>query len=257
MRGTQIAPVLACVGVFAAMLTIACPVDAGSVTIDTFRDAPASVYIFPLVDSGAWANTFSDTAVLGGERETVVTPVGPPTPPATSVKVVSSSGIDAGVAPDGVLQVGTQDGYSARVALMYDGPGSEGLGGVDFTGSGTNNRLRLSFAWIASVGELDATIVATDTEGNQVARSTSFPDEGSLHNRDVLFSDFVGDPGFSFESVDSLQVQLNLDAVPNADFAIEGISIIPEPTSWSLLAMATLSFAVYRRRRRNGMAGNP
>jgi hypothetical protein len=238
------------------MWMIVSPANAGSVTIDTFRDAPASVYIYPLVHSGSWSDTYSDASVMGGERETEVTPVGPPTPPANSVKVVSSSGIDDGVAPTGALQVGTQDGYSAQVRLMYDGPDAEGLGGVDFTQNGTNDRVLFSFAWIASVGHLDTTITLTDTGGRQVTQDKAFADDGTLHGETVPFSDFVGDAGFSFQSVDSMEVLLNVAAVPNTDFAIEGISIIPEPASWSLMAMAALSFAVYRRRRRNGMAGN-
>lgn len=242
--------------VFVAVLWVVWPALAGSVSIDTFRDAPASVYIYPLVNPGAWSSAQSDASILGGERQVRVTPVGG-TPPASSVKVVSAVGIDSGVVPDGALQIGTQGGYSAEVELIYDGVGSQGLGGFDFTQGGTNDRLTFSFAWIASVGSLDATMTITDTQGRQVSQNVVWPDNGSPHLRHALFSNFSGDAGTALDSVDKLEIVFNSLAVPNTDFALQSISIVPEPASWSLLAIGTLAFAVYRRRRRNHTTINP
>ena len=126
-----------------------------------------------------------------------------------------------------------------------------------FTQGGTNDRLAFSFAWIASVGSLDATLIVTDTDGNHVSQTTSFPDNGSMHERFAKFSDFSGDAGMSLESVDKLEIRLNTNAIPNTDFAVDSITIVPEPASWSLLAIATLAFAVYRRRRRSNTTINP
>jgi hypothetical protein len=238
-----------------AMLCGASPAGAEVLPVDSFSEANAALsenwYIYPLVDTAPWEQTDSDpVTILGGEREITVTPIYASPPPATSVAVAAAVGIDLGICPEGALQLATQQSNSALIELVYDGAGSAGLGGLDFTGGGTNDQFVLTFDWIAAVGSLGATVTVTDTEGRQTSRTEFFSDVAARTEYPVLFADFSGDAGASFESVDSLEIKLNSDQTPQVDFALHSIELVPEPASWTLLVVALTALGLLRWTRR-------
>jgi len=259
MNGIRSITLLASSAAVAALMLTVSFVRAETLVVDAFNEVDATNsdnwFIHPLVDAGAWAHSSSDpTGILGGEREIALAPFSLVPPSAASVAVSSAVGNDPGIAPDGALQVATQQAHSALVTLTYDGDGAAGLGGVDFTDGGTNDRFVFTFEWVAAVGSLDATIIVTDTAGRQVSRAESFPDVAGRTDYSVFFADFSGDAGTSLDSVDSLEIVLNTALTSQADFALESIEIVPEPASWALLAMGLAAFGLHRCGRRGRRA---
>jgi hypothetical protein len=254
MKGIRSASALAagCVG---AALFLAASARADTVLVDLFTEVDASLsdnwYLYPAVQQVPWEHTSSDpTKILGSEREILLTPIDLSPPLAVSVAASGAVGVDSGIAPEGALQVATQQAHSAVVTLRYDGEGSAGLGGVDFTDGGTNDRFVFTFDWIAAVGSLDATVTVTDTQARQASQAEIFSDVAGTTQYSVFFAGFSGDPGTSLESVDSLEIVLNAAQTPQVDFALKSIEIVPEPASWALLATALLTLGLCRCGRR-------
>jgi len=247
-------------GCVVAALCWAASANAETLLVDSFSEVDASLgdnwYLYPLVQQVPWEHPSSDpTEILGGEREILLTPFDSSPPPLLSIAASAAVGVDSGIAPEGALQVATQQAHSAMVTLTYDGEESAGLGGVDFTDGGTNNRFVFTFEWVAAVGSLDAKVTVTDTEGRQASQSDAFVDVAGTTEYTVFFADFSGDPGTSFENVDALEIVFNTALTPQIDFALESIKIVPEPASWALLATALSALGLYRcgRRGRGGI----
>jgi len=228
----------------------ASPLHADSITIDSFNH-PLDGTPFFVEGLAPWGNSdpfaHEDQNVLeviGGERDILVDVVGTASP-------ISAAGIIAG--PAGLLQLATFGGPGTRMIATYNGVNDVGLGGMDVTDSGANNKFVLRFNSI-DAGDADklGLKVTVGSTGNPPSSKSYLVDESTgWLDRYIPFSDFAAD----LTSVTSLEFAFNdlVAPVPNVDFELDLIEAVPEPSTLALLFALGAFVCVagaWRRRKR-------
>src|SRR5690606_1540164 len=138
--------------------------DAATVLIDDFTlpDPGDTVIVgVPLVQVAE-----TGLGILGGEREISVEIIGTPNPNSAIFMV----GRDSDHMED-AFQLATVGLSPAVATILYDGVGSAGLGGIDLTGGGSNNRFLLQFISndaLPTAG-LDIEVTVTSASGSSTA----------------------------------------------------------------------------------------
>lgn len=204
-----------------------------------------------------------DTSIIGGQRDVFVQQ--------TSGNVDGDSAVVVGINPllgqfdqntsvDGVL-------YSA---VQYDGDDLEAPDGfpgnaagllVDLTSSGANDEFLMRFtnAQVPVTNALSFFFEVTSPNGGYSFHLGSRPDLLTVNNIPqavdhlIPFASFTGNADFSM--VNSITVYFNDDGDLNgsvgADFAVDLIAAVPEPSGAVLLGMAAVGLAIPSWRRRN------
>ena len=235
-----------------SILAQAASVLAAPVVIDDFSapDTPAT-YVISLINSDPYV--LKQFAALGGERDLLVDVLGSP----TSVSAVGMVGA-------GEYQFGTSGPVASLATLQYDGidvldtasslVNAQGLS-VDVTSGNTNNGFRLAFDSMdpGAASTLSVRITATSAGGSASYFGAAAADPNPS-NFDVLFTAFSEVGTFSFEAVTSLQFTFNELGSKDADFQLTEIStrggLVPEPSSFALLAGGSLAWLAVMRHRR-------
>lgn len=140
--------------------------------------------------------------------------------------------------PDAAFSFGT-------LRLAYNGPGSTGLGGLDFDTRWDS--LDVSFASITG-GQLDLRLSVSDTNGNTGMAALGALGSPGSYSFSFTDSGFVN-AGVDFTSVDS--VIFDFETIdPGVAFGISGITreAIPEPSSTLLIGLSIVGFVSRRRR---------
>ena len=205
---------------------------AQALTIDTFNfDQTVSS------TGGLVSDVVSDAAsILGIEREASINQLGPGG---------SASTIAFNTGLPGFMTLGNTNALSVT-NIVYDGIGSAGLGGIDFTQGASQNAFNLFI--VSGDFPTDVTLTVSSASGTS-ALTLSTP--GLASNVPFIFeySDFTGTADFSL--AESIQIQLvttNTQADLQLDF-FGTTSTIPEPMTLAILGLglAGLSFARKRR----------
>ncbi|MBN2474519.1 MAG: hypothetical protein JXB62_07915 [Pirellulales bacterium] len=212
---------------------------AETLVIDDFADPDPAEHFFITATTGgstyATQHAAPESHVLGGEREIVVAvndadPSHPPLP--TSASGIFGFDEVFGIS---VLQIATSPGPGATVTLTYDGSDAEPML-ADLTDGGTNRGFVLRFnssdggddSW------LDVRIAATNPAvGTASLREPHLvADNNGPFDYFLPFTDFdVADAGLFFQQVDQVVFTLNGDNTPNADFELDLVATIPEPST--------------------------
>ncbi len=181
--------------------------------------------------------------ILGSEREVTLTAdigswsatlnaptgMGPVGPSAGSILLVSANSSDA----------------LGSLSLLYDGIGSAGLGGADF--STMWNFVQVDLATISG-GALDMRLFFTDTSGNSGMAAFGAVDSAGLYSFAFDDPSYVN-AGIDFTMIDSVQVDLEtIDQ--GVSYSVGGITreVVPEPSSMLMLACGGMALLQRRRR---------
>ena len=134
------------------------------------------------------------------------------------------------------------DASIGSLTLLFDGVGSAGLGGSDF--STLWNAVSLVLPSVT--GELDIRLTVGDV--NSDIGFSSIGGITSAGTYSFLFAD-TGFTGVDFSMVDSVQVDIDT-IVDNTSFDLAEITreVVPEPSSGVLALVACLGFIARRRR---------
>ncbi|MBN2473996.1 MAG: PEP-CTERM sorting domain-containing protein [Pirellulales bacterium] len=228
---------------------------ANTIVIDSFDNPnPGTNFFVPGLAPWGSGNPFlnKDTVVgvLGGERDILVQVVGTPLP-------ISAAGI-IGYEPvygNGVLEVGTYGRAGTRVTAQYDGVDmdssgalvdAKGLGPVDLTDGGVNDRLQLAFNSVdgGNALALGLAVTAVGAGGTPTTVNLLVPESGTPFVYDIPFAAF---PVNVFGSVESLTFEFNNSGTPtpNVDFELDSVVAVPEPSTLvSLSALGALLVVV-------------
>lgn len=211
---------------------------AAGLTIDDFG-APGvrSAWVISLLNPNPTALTTADAGILGGERELEIAVAGVPT-------LVSA----AGSVGEGTLAAGSTGASAVEHTLVYDGVGSTGLGGVDLTASGNKLVLDFLFNDAAAAGSTSIDVVMLDTGAGSAAFSGAIPASAVSFSYVIPFAAFTPAGGFSFAAVDTIGLRFNGALVKNIDFELDGIRVVPEPTTLALAGLGLAGLFALRRR---------
>jgi len=203
--------------------------------------------------------------VMGGERDFMVlvqVPAGEMPLPNAAMGAIGRPQV-------GLLEVATSGVRGSQVMLQYDGvdtlPGQTPgdpivdvlrLGGLDLTDGGNSDRFRLNIhsAQAQNGVALEVLVRVVGANDDEIALNGVFAAESQTPFAfDIPFSAFSFDGGASmdtFRNARSVTFLFNPNFVPNADFEIDSIVTVPEPSSLALLGLAGISAIVFHRRRR-------
>jgi len=166
---------------------------AAPIIIDDFDDA----FQFLQTSGGPFIvnSIFAATGVIGGERDVLLNGI---------------SGLNTVVVgpPTGVLSFSEDTLSDGELRLLYDGGASTGLGGIDLTDGGTNDRFVLRY--VSTDFNSGLTIDIVDTIGSRSTATFGVP--GSTVNTSffIPFSNFVPvvGAGADFSDIDSIELFL-------------------------------------------------
>ncbi|MCC7083438.1 MAG: hypothetical protein IT427_00345 [Pirellulales bacterium] len=201
---------------------------------------PAEFFMVPVGMNASKMLTQTVGGVLGGERDSYFQVIG-------ASAVNSANGLLGNDSGEHAFQFATLGMAPAVATLTYDGIEHAGLGGIDLTSGGSNNRFELQFLTSDAQPSTGLDIVVTVTSpGGTLAATVTAPNSQSAFVVQVSFSLFTGSG--SLNQADKIDVAFNtINKTPNIDFELNGITIVPEPGCGILLslgvALAGLQFA--------------
>jgi len=249
---------------------------ARAMDIDTFDEADTANQFFRLSGPGGTqtsprlSHDSNLGGILGGERDVLVTVDLGPGESALPNSVMAGIG-----RPQvGLLEVATSGIHGTRIEIQYDGvdalsPGGGDSGGsalidvlsigdVDLTQGGTNDRLRFMVnSAQAQDGVNLEVVVEVRGPNNEFGSGAKFwLDSQTAAFYDLMFSDFQFAEGATeqslFSGVQSIKFIFNPNFVANADFEIDSIAVVPEPSTLALAGLAGLAGIVCQWRKRRG-----
>lgn len=234
------------------LATIARSALAASIDIDTFANPnPRTFYVVPAMgNNSSLALSQQVSGVIGGQRNSLFQVIGPTA--ANSASGIIGYDTDRSLELLGQNTVGTSPTVTT---LTYNGLNDVGLGGIDLTSGGTNDRFLFQFISAEAQPEpdddgLDIVISIISPSGTSSA-SITCPNSLTAFTLEIPFSQLSG--GASLNSVDTITVKLNsIKTVNNIDFEIHGIAAVPEPAGCFLMAAGgalTCTVELARRKR--------
>lgn len=189
----------------------------------------------PMVNFDFSGNTVTGS-MLGGKRKMYL-------------QNVTGNGTTSANVSGGMLHVSKTADAFPDVSMIWDaGVNQVGLGGVDITEGGANDRLRMV---VSTNGRASVAVYISETFGKRSLGYFNFsgPTSGTF---DLLFSNIPSDGGSpaDFSKVGAIYFDILLDTYgPGAatEFQMGTFSVVPSPASAGLLALSGL---VGLRRRR-------
>ncbi|MBS0197752.1 MAG: hypothetical protein JSR77_13435 [Planctomycetes bacterium] len=198
-----------------------------------------SVHQGPMVNFDFSGNTVTGS-MLGGQRKMYL-------------QNISGQGQATAEVANGMLHMTrTADAFPDVSQIWDGGVNQRGLGGIDITQGGENDRLRV---FVRTNGRASVGVYISQDFGFRSLGYFNIPGPGA-GNYDLLFSnirpDNVGAPGADLRHVGAIYFDVQLDyytfAAPSAtDFQMGAFSIVPAPGAAAVLGLAGL--AGLRRRR--------
>ena len=237
---------------------------ADTITIDSFNhpDAQAgggtNFYVPGVLPWGTGVNFFdkNDAAVeevIGKDRDIHVEVVGPAIPISASGTIGYEPVYDIGL-----LFLASGGRAGTYVTATYDGALGAGLGGIDLTDGGANNRLEIDFQSLdaGDLTDLELNIdIVSQGQHSYLKSQHTFVAEKIGSFTEKLYFDYFSDEDV-LKSVDSITFTFNnmADPVSNVDFEIDNIKAVPEPSTIAMLSAlvgaSMLAVPWCRRRKR-------
>ena len=145
------------------------------------------------------------------------------------------------------LRVSGENGAQNFFGTYWDGEDRDGIGGLDLSEGGTNDRFR--FDVITGNGSWRGTFLIKHTDGTfNRAEIDNSVDGGAFAGRvDILFSDFTETADFSSIEFVSFEIDLFNGSSSASEVTVGTFRVVPSPASTLPLAFAGL-IATKRRR---------
>jgi hypothetical protein len=209
---------------------------AQALTIDTFNTNQS---VIDGLGGGATSSVVSDlTNILGTDRTVSINQLGPGGTP---------SEININTGTPGILTLGNTDAFSVS-NITYNGIGGAGLGGVDVTEGGNDDRFTLFVVF----GDFPTGIELTVSDGaNTASLQVSTPAFAVGTPLFFEYTSFVGG-SVDFTMIDMINIQLTT-TTPVSDLQLDFFgttSEIPEPGILALLGLGLTGLGFARRRQR-------
>ena len=212
---------------------------AAPVVIDDFDTGTLQEHVLFCCSDTA-NSTNSNAGSLGGERDMVATLLG------------GTSGVQVAAADP---SLSTLDHYQSpsvtgQLTVTWDGPDGAstlnptGLGGVDFTGAGSNSGLQVQIVSASGSGEL---LFTAYTDGTNYSTAT-LPLVGSIANQSffIPFTDFTvaGGSGADFTDVGAFTMLIDGSAAPGFQVLIDLLTLTASdfgdlPPAYGMTTLAT------------------
>jgi hypothetical protein len=209
---------------------------AQALTIDTFNTNQSVV---DGIGGGASSSVASDaTNILGTDRTVSIEQLGPGNTP-------SEININTGTA--GILTLGNTDAFSVS-NITYNGIAGAGLGGVDVTEGGNDDRFTLFVVF----GDFPTDIELTVSDGaNTASLQLSSPAFAIGTPLFFEYASFIGGP-VDFTTIDMINIQLTTTTtVSDLQLDFFGTtSEIPEPAVLAILGLGLTGLGFAQRFRR-------
>lgn len=218
------------------------------ILIDDFASKPSSFYIIgtptpPFYPNGQPLKESGLPSTLGGERDTKVEVLGTPT--AQSAQFLL--GVDPASFPTGVFHVATAGNPASVATLTYDGEESAGL---DFS-LPESGAFLIDFLSIDSPGSpegLKVDIHLTSVGGGTATFSDFAPESSIATTFSAPLASFLASPEFDSEHISGITYVFNQAGLADADFTVDNLRAVPEPSTLTLAGAALLG-AIFLRRR--------
>jgi hypothetical protein len=231
------------VGAFASRVPSAA---ASTIVIDDFTQPnPYSLFTLGSGMNPSKQLVQSSSGAIGGQRSASFNVMGA----GQSNSAVGIIGYDTSYSMD-ALQLGT-NGLSPTVSTLTYGAASNL--GVDLTSGGSNNSFMLDFysSDAQPTTGLDLAITITSPGGKSSTTTAILPNSLSEFQFLVPFSQLLGNAALN--NVSTIQYVLNgANHTANIDYEIHALSVVPEPTSATLMSFAAVALGctlIGRRRK--------
>lgn len=213
--------------------------NAHALLIDSFDDSQE----FSRTTLGSTSDFISGPGILGGERDVRIT--------VTATNGVNSLHINGG---PGYFSHSQGSLVKGRTLLQWDGSdasmsvASPGLGGVDLTEGGINDRIRLRIVENDLPAPLKFTIY--DTTGASSTATLGLP--GGVLSPTDKYLYFTAFSGVDLSSVKAIEMLIDGSAVSGLDVTLDFIETThaPEPGTWMLLGSGLVGLIGYGWRRK-------